>query len=293
MTYISVFLAAFLFSFNCSAQVRNVESGISFFEKNTITVDMGRGPASVEEFETEKDELLDLSFYSIDPVSDKPESSEYRNGAPFMQFHIKDGAEKKPTGFEFTMTGPNPLAGAPLATGCEPECQTLRRWQFMNKKGSLRETFLVITDDAGSGFLSQQMESVVVLLPRLNRPYINSTAKEFQITLPTGEKVVFDKETKLLKRGVFKEGIIDLNPNRHERKFAPLTYTGRGIMIRSDKRGGDPRVDAQKSIVTQNGKQCEIQNKDLWNENSADFKFSDDLKLIQYINSKCGGKFSL
>lgn len=280
----------FIFTHPVWAQVRNVESALSFFEKNSITIDRGRTPANCENCDNERDEHLDLNFYREEPKSGMVESAEYKYGASFVQFQVKDGSGKRPTGFEFTMTGPNALAGKPLAS-CD-DCKTKRHWQFLNKHGSKRETYIWITDDAGSGFLSQQMETVIVLLPRKNRPHLTETNEELHVTLTTGERVIFDKKTNLVRSGVFEEGPIDLNPNRHQRKFVPLKYTGKGISIRQDKRGEDPRTTSPRAIITQGNKTCEIPGSELWTT-TAEFKFSDDSKLLQHINSKCAGKFSL
>ena len=197
----------------------------------------------------------------------------------------KDGLRE--TGFRVANAGPNPIAGTPI----DPSEKVEREWRFVSTDNSKRETYLWITDDAGSGYLSQLMESVILIVPRKMKPIIESKNGDMHVTLTTGEKVIYDGETKMIKAGVLKEGKVDLNPNRFNRKFAPLTYSGTGISIRVDKRGGDPRLVTGNAVITQNGRSCQVRASELWVE--EDFRYSDDSKLVNFLNKKCGKKFTL
>ena len=194
----------------------------------------------------------------------------------------------RPTGFEFRNIGPNDVAGDPI----DPAQKTERQWRFVSEDNSKRETYLWVTDDAGSGYLSQLMESVILIVPRKMKPKVESIGDELHVTLTTGEKVIYDKKTRLVKGGVLREGKVDLNPDRFKRKFAPISYSGTGISIRADKRGEDPRLISGNATVTQNGKSCQVPAKELWTSD-ANFKYSDDRGLVDYLNRKCGKKFSL
>lgn len=193
----------------------------------------------------------------------------------------------RPTGFSFRNIGPNEVAGSPI----DPNEKTERQWKFVNDDGSRRETYIWVTDDAGSGYLSQLMESVILIVPRKMKPSVEAVGDELHVTLTTGEKVIYDKATRLIKGGVLKEGKVDLNPDRFKRKFAPISYSGTGISIRVDKRGEDPRLIPGNAVITQNGKTCQVPAKQLWNE--TDFRFADDKGLVDFLNSKCKSKFSL
>lgn len=289
MTKVLIFL--FIYAFHVSAQTQGAMDAITMFESATITVEnVSRSPSSTC-LDCNKDASEDNYFYSDDPASVGYDSGVSGPGinSHWLQYYFQDGSGKRPAGLEFTMEGPNTLAPSPL----DPTQKIQRQWKFVSKKGSRRETYIQITDDAGSGYLSQLMETVVVMIPRKVRPHMEEVGKELHLTLTTGEKVIFDKATHLIKAGVLQEGPIDRNPNRHARKFAPLTYKGEGISIRVDKRGEDPRLNTGMAIVTQKGKKCEVPVKDLWHNPSIDFKFSDDEKLLQFLNTKCQGKFSL
>ena len=271
------------------AYAQDMQNAISIIEKGSITVEnLGRAPAKCKDCDV--DENRDLSFYRNDPVNGIYESASYSGAIDpvYKQFFVQDGSGKRPTGFEILMRGPNNLAGAPL----DPSQKIERQWKFVSKHGSVRETYIQITDDAGSGYLSQLMETVIILVPRRNRPAAEVVGDELHVILTTGEKVIYDNKTGLIKSGALIEGAIDTNPNRHQRKFVPLKYMGTGISIRTNKRGEDPRTATPTATVSQNGKTCEVPNKDLWGSNT-DFKFSNDDDLIKYLNSKCPGKFKL
>lgn len=201
---------------------------------------------------------------------------------------VKEEEELRYTGFEFSSIGPNAIAGSPL----DPAEKVERKWHFATEDNSRREAYLWITDDAGSGKLSQLMESLIVLVPRKMKPSVEVVGDELQVTLPTGEKVIYDKETRIIKGGVLKEGKVDLNPDRFSRKFAPIAYEGKGISIRVDKRGEDPRLLGVNATISQNGKSCKVPVTELWTS-SPDFKYSDDAKLVEFLNRKCANKFKL
>jgi len=202
--------------------------------------------------------------------------------------YIADKTEGvRESGFQTRMNGPNNIAGAPI----DPAEKTERSWKFVNEDGSRRETYIWLTDDAGSGYLSQLMETVILIIPRKMKPAIEAVDDELHVTLTTGEKVIFDKATRLIKGGVLTEGKIDLTPDRFKRKFAPITYSGTGITIRVDKRGEDPRQIPGNATITQNGKTCMLPAPQLWK--NAEFRFSEDRTLVDFLNSKCKNKFSL
>jgi len=190
-------------------------------------------------------------------------------------------------GFLFSNYGINEIAGQPIVAKNEVE----REWKFISRDDSKRETFLWITDEAGSGKLSERMDTMIVFIPRKVKPSIKLIGEEVHVSLATGESIVFDKKTKVVKSGVLKEGKVDLNPDRFKRKFAPINYEGSGIALRIDHRGEDPRVFAKMVSISQKGKNCQIPRAELWD--NVNFKFSDDSKLVEFLNKKCSVKFTL
>lgn len=207
---------------------------------------------------------------------------------------VKDRRETdlRPLGFVLKNVGPNSIAGEAI----KPGQKTMRDWKFFSEDNSRQETFLWVTDDPASGRTSDLMDSMIMIVPRKMVPTAEAIGDELVVTLTTGEKVVYDKNTKMVKDGVIKEGRLDTSTNRETRKFADLTYSGTGIAIRINHRGEDPRLFSQSATVTQNGKSCTVPTAQLWNRNEQDpsFKFADDANLIKFLNQKCPArKFKL
>ena len=202
---------------------------------------------------------------------------------------VKDkNGDLRPTGFELMNIGPNSIAGE----GIDSREKAERTWTFTSKDNSRRETYLWITDDPGSGYLSDRMDSIILVVPRKMKPKIEPIGDDLHVTLATGEKVIFDKKTKIIKSGIFQEGKIDTNKDKHARKFASINYSGTGISIRANKRGEDPRLISGNAVVTQNGKSCQVPARELWTSDS-DFRYAEDKKLLDFLNRKCGNKFNL
>lgn len=231
-------------------------------------------------FDREEPRPINLEYTTTRPGTDPAWDMTYKKDM--------NEADLRPTGFVLTNVGPNKMAGTPL----DPEEKVMREWRFVSDDNSQQESYLWVTDDAGSGRLSQLMESVVMLVPRKMKPDVAVINGDVHVTLATGEKVVFDKETKEVKAGVIKERPVDLNPDRFNRKPAPLDYNGTGISIRVDRRGEDPRLIKGNAVITQNGKKCEVPAGQLWSGDTS-FRYKNDNDLVNFLNRKCGNKFSI
>ena len=204
-----------------------------------------------------------------------------------LYFTDKAGTEYS-RGVRVRMTGPNSMA---KMIGSNP---TTRVWDFISDDNAVNGTYLHITDEPTPHTLSHLMESVIVLIPRKEKPRAETKGNEVHVTLPTGEMVIFDAKTKLIKKGAFKEEPIDTSPNRFQRKFAN-NYVGEGISLRVDRRGDDPRNGVGNVVITQKGKTCTLPKEKVWGgtPNEPTFKFNDDKKLVDFLNSSCSSKFSL
>lgn len=241
----------------------------------------------------EKDCEPELNGEAYDRDEPRPFDFEYSTArtSPDGSFDYKflkdkNSSELRNDGFALSNAGPNNIAGDAI----DPREKTERQWTFHSEDDSKRETYLWITDDPGSGYLSDLMETIMVIVPRKMKQKVEVKGDDLHVTLTTGEKVIFDKKTKTIKAGALGEGRLDTNPNKQQRKNASVQYKGTGISIRVDTRGKDPRLQGQ-ATVTQNGKSCKVPVSVLWNQ--EDFRYSDDAKLIQVLNGKCGNKFSL
>jgi hypothetical protein len=158
-----------------------------------------------------------------------------------------------------------------------------------------------------------EMYSEIIFIPRTVYPYITKVdsngCNHTKIRLPTDETVIFNSVTKEILSGVLKEAPIDMNSNRHERKFAQIEYTGKGLTIRVDRRAGVPRrihsqsfnknENTTKAIITYKDKECLVPKEKLWEnikgkQTNSYFKFPDDQDLLDtVINPICGWNIEL
>lgn len=167
-----------------------------------------------------------------------------------------------------------------------------RDFAFVTDDHSRRDTFLWITDYNGSGRMSDMMETVMVFLPRENQMHVEETAEQLLVTLATGEEVVYSKTARTILSGVLSEKPMDMNPNRSERKFAGVTYSGKGLVIRSDVRASDPRLTKNVQILKKGLAPCEVRAKNFWTEDGyPEFKFVTDDEAYKKIAELCGEEY--
>jgi hypothetical protein len=167
-----------------------------------------------------------------------------------------------------------------------------RDYDFVTDDHSRRDTFLWITDYNGSGRMSDMFETVMVFLPRENQMHVEETATELLVTLVTGEEVVFSKTARTITSGVLQEQPMDLNPTRSERKFAGVTYSGKGLVIRSDVRASDPRLTKNVQILKKGLAPCEVRAKHFWTEDGfPSFRFVTDDETYKKIAELCGQEY--
>src|SRR5215467_13006236 len=143
------------------------------------------------------------------------------------------------------------------------------------------------------------MSSVMHFFPRNHLPAIVNLGGRIIVTLPTGEEVEFDAKSHEVLGGVFSEAPVDLNPDKTTRKFPAIAYTGKGILVRANSRGTDPRIGTTALITTgspaadcEKGTgcdRCEVPSKELWDQKGAvRFKFSTDEEFARYLVTRCG-----
>jgi hypothetical protein len=97
--------------------------------------------------------------------------------------------------------------------------------------------------------------------------------------------------------GALVEEPVDLNPDHTARKFPGIGYSGKGIVVRADARGSDPRLSAMATIsngstqncANDNCKECKVPTTDLWHPNGAvRFKFATDDEFERFLLNRCG-----
>lgn len=204
-------------------------------------------------------------------------------------------------GFEFSNHGGNRIL-PPQRNAVKNQFFT-RDFQFRFDDRARQDIHLMISDWVPSRDrvfrLSELMNSLLLFFPRTFLPAIVNWKSRNILTLPTGEEVEFEALSHEIAGGVFSETPVDLNPDRSTRRFPGVEYHGKGVAIRANARGADPRMSATALITTgaraQNCdkgilcNQCEVPAKDLWEQTgAARFKFASDTDLDRFLSSRCG-----
>jgi hypothetical protein len=177
-----------------------------------------------------------------------------------------------------------------------------RDFQFRFDDRARQDIHLMISDWVPSRDrifrLSDLMNSLMLFFPRTFLPAIVNWRNRNIVTLPTGEEVEFDAVTHEIVAGVFSETPVDLNPDRSTRKFPGVEYHGKGVAIRADARGADPRMGTTTLITTGTPakdcdkgvcNQCEVKPQDLWDQSgAARFKYATDADFDRFLVARCG-----
>jgi hypothetical protein len=198
-------------------------------------------------------------------------------------------------GFDLINQGPNRIVPRRGGIGSGPERDF--RFSFQDRA---RQNIILMVTDVPTEYLSHMMESYFYFFPRRILPAIQWDESDPQgpratVYLPTGESVHFDGRTKEILGGVLEEvSPIDLGPDRFKRKFAQIRYRGKGLMIRVDKRGGDPRLGTVATL-TLGGRTCKMSSALLFNQgehSQVEFLYPTDEEFNEVVNKHCGFGFS-
>lgn len=204
-------------------------------------------------------------------------------------------------GFELSNRGGNPIL--PQRHDIGKNLFFTRDFQFHFDDRARQDIHLLISDWAPSKDrqfrLSELMNSVLHFFPRHYLPAILRSNGRTIVTLPTGEPVEFDAKTHEVVAGVLSEAPVDLNPDRAARNFPAIAYLGRGLLIRADARGKDPRI-ANMAVITTGAaalnckgeagcNPCRVPAKELWQQDGAvRFRFPTDSEFHDYLLRRCG-----
>lgn len=171
-----------------------------------------------------------------------------------------------------------------------------------------RQNLALEVDDIPNEIVSHTMHSIFMLFPRKYLPTIEQKKNTFDVTLPTGEKMIFNRESKEIVGGVFTEGPLDNSTNRHKRHYPDLQYQGRGVILRVNARGQSPQLgqfentkidmDYGKNgsldvliINGTTGEKCRRPKSDFWEPidvNPIEFKYPSDEEFDIYLRTNCG-----
>jgi hypothetical protein len=200
-------------------------------------------------------------------------------------------------GFEFSNRGGNRIL--PERHDIGKNKHFTRDFQFRFDDRARQDIHFSVTDWVPSRDqqfrLSDLMNSILVFFPRIFVPAIATTGANTVVTLPTGEKVEFDAKTHEIVSGVLAERPVAVSAPR----FPAVDYVGKGVTVRANSRGKDPRVGTVATITTgspdpncsegQRCNECQVPAKELWEQNGAvRFKFSTDEEFERYLRARCG-----
>lgn len=200
-------------------------------------------------------------------------------------------------GFEFSNRGGNRIL--PERHDIGKNMHFTRDFQFRFDDRARQDIHFSVTDWTPSRDrqfrLSELMNSVLVFFPRIFVPAIAAVGANSVVTLPTGEKVEFDAKTHEIVSGVLAEAPVGLSAPR----FPAVDYVGKGVTVRANSRGNDPRIATVATITTgspdpnctkgQSCNHCQMPAKELWEQKGAvRFKFSTDEEFDRYLRAHCG-----
>ena len=171
-----------------------------------------------------------------------------------------------------------------------------------------RQNIAMQIDDAPNETVSHTMHSYFMIFPRKKLPVLEQLTGTMEVTLPNGEKMIFDKETKELIGGVFDEGAVDLGADRAKRSYPDLRYKGRGVILRVNARGQSPQLSQYEKdkidmdfgnkgssevliINGTTGEKCRRPKIDFWDTldvSPIEFKFATDDAFEVYLQNNCG-----
>lgn len=217
-----------------------------------------------------------------------------------VSWHYRRTNAGQIVGFEFSNHGGNPIL--PPRRDAAKNWFFSRDFQFRFDERARQDIYLLVTDWAPSRDrqfrLSELMNSLMHFFPRSFLPAIVRFNGRNIITLPTGEEVEFNAQTHEILAGALAEAAVDLNLDRNARKFPAVVYNGKGIVVRADSRGADPRIGTTATIT--NGspsptcdkgvacQQCQVPARELWDQSGAvRFKFATDYEFDRYLLARC------
>lgn len=163
-----------------------------------------------------------------------------------------------------------------------------RQIDIISRNHASNETYLYLADMAG-GADSEDVKSVMLLIPRKTPPKMEVQGNELLLTLPTGEKVTFDKTSHRVITGPLKEGPPDFRKDRFTKTPPNIHYSGNGISIRLNHRFLDPMLSADTATVAQGSRSCQVPRTTFYDEKGK-LKTQSDSQLLGVINKACPAK---
>lgn len=197
--------------------------------------------------------------------------------------------DQKVKGFGFINNGGNSVVIEPEMN---PGDGPARYYNFLFKDRA-RQDMQMWVSDISDAVVANYRESVFYFFPRYVLPAIDldsANSNRWVVTLPTRETIIVDRTTKIILSGVLKETLpLDVNADASKRKFAAISYSGKGVILRANMRANSPQL-AKTATVTFQNKTCSVPGADVFNQSTSGamtFKFATDAAFSTYLLKKC------
>jgi hypothetical protein len=183
-----------------------------------------------------------------------------------------------------------------------------REYAFMFADRARENIHLAINDDVklSGRFSHDNMFREVHFFPRRQLPglQVDHARGVLVVTLPTGETVEFDQDTKELLGGALLEAPIDFNRSRHQRRNPEVRYRGDYLTITVAQRGEAPRRAkvwgqtkyAEVHYPSRYSKSCRISPRHVWdqkpkpgdNDPTLTMLHRSDAEIFAMVERQCG-----
>lgn len=243
---------------------------------------------------------------TVAPLKDKllPLNHEYFQSRSIGEINVTRGSaspESSIEGFSFENMGDNRIVDSTR----HKYSQRVFNFDYLEQA---RQNIALQVDDSPNSTVSHTMHSIFMFFPRKNLPLVRQDESQIHVTLPTGEQVIFDKDSKEILSGVLSEGPIDVSPDRFKRHYADMKYSGRGVVLRVNARGQSPQLGQYETnkidmehgmkgsvdvliINGTTGERCRRPKADFWEPldvSPIEFKFPTDEEFDIYLRINCG-----
>lgn len=187
-----------------------------------------------------------------------------------------------------------------------------REYAFMFADRARENIHLAINDDVklSGRFSHDNMFRELHFFPRRQLPslQIDNRNRQFRVTLPTGEPVLFDQDSMELVGGALSERPIDFNRSRHQRRNPEVRYKGKFLAITVAQRGEAPRrakVWGQNKLAEAHypakyRKPCRLSPRHIWDQKpkrgdtdpTLRMLHKSDAQLFAIVERQCGWDLS-
>ena len=226
-------------------------------------------------------------------------------------FFYEPDRRRNVVGFSFLNDGSTTINPAGLKRK-ETRQKARREYAFHFADRARENIYLAINDDVkiSGRFSHDNMFRELHFFPRRQLPSmeVDHSQGVLEVTLPTGEEVLFDQDTMEVVGGALQEGPIDFNRSRHRRRNPDVRYQGDFLAITVAQRGEAPRrakVWGQRKFAevhypAKYKKSCKLSPRHIWdqkpkpgdNDPKLTMLHKSDAELFTVIERRCGWDLS-